>query len=205
MVPAQEPVRLTLHHLNRSAEVMGRAFYNDPLWRYLVPDDSRRANLLPSCFRLFVRYCIQYGEGYTTASGEGVACWLSPGNTTPTMGRMVRVAIYGAPLGFGWSAFRRYSSVADYTDAVHKHSAPGLHWYLWGLGVDPPYQGRGIGSKLMQPVLARADSDGLPCYLETMNERNLPLYQRHGFHIVSEGTVPDTKLYVWAMLREPGI
>jgi hypothetical protein len=55
----------------------------------------------------------------------------------------------------------------------------------------------------MQPVLARADASGLPCYLETMNESNVPFYRKHGFVVVSDGEVPERGLRVWAMVREP--
>jgi ribosomal protein S18 acetylase RimI-like enzyme len=79
-----------------------------------------------------------------------------------------------------------------------------MHWYLWGLGVEPSRQGQGIGGMLIQPVLARADASGLPCYLETMNEKNVPFYEKHGFKIVSDAEVPRHGLRVWAMLREPG-
>jgi hypothetical protein len=55
----------------------------------------------------------------------------------------------------------------------------------------------------MQPMLARADSDHLPCHLETTNEKNVPFYKKHGFKVVSEGNVPRHALHIWAMLREP--
>ncbi len=200
--PAGEIIPLERAHLRQAAEVMARAFHTDPLWQYLLPDEARRAALLLSSFRLFVRYTLRYGVGYTTTNLAGAACWLPPGNTTPTAGRMLRVAIHGAPLAFGPAALRRYSLVESYTARLHKQYAPGPHWYLWGLGVDPPFQGHGLGGLLIQPILARADADHLPCYLETMNERNLPFYQKRGFQVMSEGCAPGTSLRVWSMLRE---
>lgn len=196
-------VPLPLPHLKQAAEVLARAFHTDPLWQYILPDEARRATLLLSSFRLFVRYSLRYGVCYTTANRAGAACWLPPGNTTPTLGRLLRVAIHGAPLTFGWSALRRYIPIDRYSGALHKQYAPGPHWYLWGLGVDPLYQGQGLGSLLIQPILARADADHSPCYLETMNERNVPFYQKRGFQVMSEGNAPGTALRVWSMLREP--
>jgi len=35
-------------------------------------------------------------------------------------------------------------------------------------------------------VLAAADTDGMPAYLESSNERSLPLYERSGFRVVGE-------------------
>jgi ribosomal protein S18 acetylase RimI-like enzyme len=77
------------------------------------------------------------------------------------------------------------------------------HWYLWALGVDPPYQGQGVGGQLLQPVLAEADAAGLPCYLETETERNVAFYRKHGFDVATAGPDPRQGVMVWTMVREP--
>ncbi len=64
---------------------------------------------------------------------------------------------------------------------THECALPGSHWYLPQLGVHRQHQGRGVGSAVLQPILMRADVEGLPCYLETEKLRNLPFYRRHGF------------------------
>lgn len=51
-------------------------------------------------------------------------------------------------------------------------------------------------------MFARIDREGLPCYLETQDEQNVPLYQHFGFKVVNKSTIPETKLTNWAMLRE---
>ncbi len=183
---------------------MGEAFLHDPLWQYLVPDQSRRAQVVSLSMSILVRYSLLYGRIYTTSSLDGIACWLPPGETTPSFSRLIRIGVRSAPLQLGWTGFRRYMAVESYSGKIHKDIAPGNHWYLWGLGVKPSHQGQGIGGMLIQPVLAQADIDRLPCYLETMNERNVPFYEKHGFRVVSDGAVPVHKLRVWAMLREPG-
>src|SRR6266516_3670834 len=167
MTRSHEPVRLEAHHCRQASAVMGRAFQDDPAWQYLIPDHSRRLRLLPPFFHIMVRYSLRYGEVYTTSALEGVACWLSPGNTTPLFSRLARIGIRDARLGLelGWTGFRHYMVMEEYIDTVHKQCVPGQHWYLWAIGVDPPHQHQGIGGMLMQPVLARADADGLPCYL----------------------------------------
>ncbi len=53
--------------------------------------------------------------------------------------------------------------------------------YLWFIGVSPLYQRQGIGNKLLKQVIADAERQGLPVYLETSTERNLPWYDQHGF------------------------
>jgi GNAT superfamily N-acetyltransferase len=92
----------------------------------------------------------------------GVACWLPPGNTMVTTGRMLRGGMAVAPprvwpagLRFGLTGSRRLGAMTAYMDGVHQRRAPGPHWYLWAFGVEPSRQGRGLGGGLLGSVLAR--------------------------------------------------
>ena len=55
------------------------------------------------------------------------------------------------------------------------------HFYIRLVGVRTALQGRGLGTALMQPTLERADSAGLPTYLEASSDRSAALYERLGF------------------------
>jgi hypothetical protein len=54
----------------------------------------------------------------------------------------------------------------------------------------------------VRPVLERIDREGTPCYLETNAEKNLAIYQRFGFEVISEDRMPGLKLTTFAMLRK---
>lgn len=62
--------------------------------------------------------------------------------------------------------------------------------YLALVGVRPDRAGRGLGTALLEPGLRHADDLNLPAYLESSNERNVPLYERHGFAITNEHRLP---------------
>jgi GNAT superfamily N-acetyltransferase len=83
----------------------------------------------------------------------------------------------------------------------HHPAAP--HWYLQVLGTEPAEHGRGIGSALMAPVLERCDDEGVPAYLESSKERNIPYYERHGFRVTGELDLPKGGPPVWPMWRDP--
>ena len=198
---SSETIHLPSNQAKSAAAVLARAFHNDPMMQYLLPVEDRRARWLPSLFSIVVRYCLAYGEVHTTPTLDGVACWLPPGETNPPFLRLARIGRRSPPVGMGLAGLRRYLRVAHYLEEIHAHTAPKAHWYLWALGVEPERQGRGCGGLLIQPVLARAKAEGISCYLETMNSVNVPFYERHGFHVVSDGEAPGSKLRIWAMLR----
>ncbi|MCX6030601.1 MAG: GNAT family N-acetyltransferase [Chloroflexi bacterium] len=198
-----ELFQLEVAQRGQAAELLARAFHNDPLYVLVLPEEDKRAEVLSWLFDRVVHYSLLYGEVHTTRALEGVACWLPPGRTDLTIGRILRSGLYATPLKMGLAAYRRFDTYSSYADKLHHRYAPESHWYLWVVGVDPLRQGRGIGGRLIEPVLARASANGTACYLETGTERNTLFYQRHGFKTVGEGQVPKLAVPVWAMLRAP--
>jgi GNAT superfamily N-acetyltransferase len=85
---------------------------------------------------------------------------------------------------------------------IEKRHPSEPHWHLGVLGTDPPAQGRGLGGAVMAPVLDTCDRDGLPAYLESSKDRNVPYYRRFGFEVTEELRYPGGPT-VWAMWREP--
>jgi predicted N-acetyltransferase YhbS len=72
----------------------------------------------------------------------------------------------------------------------------GQFWYLAQIGVSTP--GRGVGSALLGRRLASIEG---PAYLESSNLRNVPLYQRFGFDVIEEISLPEDGPTLWTMLR----
>ena len=204
MTESMEPIHLVAHQKTQIAPVLARAFLADPVYTILFPDKVERERALHRLFGALVGYCLVYGLVHTTPEMEGAACWLSPGNTRVTLWRALRtgLGLQRAVARFNAQARREFVAATAYIDEIHKHKAPEPHWYLWALGVEPHFQGQGIGGRLVQPVLTQADKDGVPCYLETQTERNVAFYQKRGFEVVSDGLVPEQGFRIWAMLRE---
>jgi ribosomal protein S18 acetylase RimI-like enzyme len=203
MTEEHHPIRLEPSQRRQAAALLARAFHDDPLYRLVTSDEEKRTRMLTWLFERVVRYGILYGQTFTTPGLEGVAGWLPPGRSALTLGRVIRSGLYATPLKMGWAAYRRFDAYMTYADKLHARYAPELHWYLWVIGVDPSCQGKGVGSGLLQPILAKADADGMPCYLETEREKNVRFYTKHGFRVVEQGQVPRLGVEVQAMRREP--
>ena len=204
MTGAKEPIRLLKSQKSQAAGILARAFLIDPAYTTLFPDQAERERALEWLFGAVIGYSMVYGLIHTTPAVEGAACWLSPGNTEITLWRILRtgLGLQRAVARFNPQSRQDFLAALAYMDEIHKREVPGPHWYLWALGVEPGCQGQGIGSRLIAPVLARADEAGVPCYLETQTERNVAFYQRRGFEVVSDGEPPGQGIRIWTMLRE---
>jgi ribosomal protein S18 acetylase RimI-like enzyme len=83
-----------------------------------------------------------------------------------------------------------------------KHPSRPGHYYLAIVGVAPAAQGRGLGSRLMFPMLSEADAGGVAAYLEASSPRSRLLYERHGFEVVEEMRLPSGGPAIWRMWRD---
>jgi len=68
--------------------------------------------------------------------------------------------------------------------------------YLWFIGVDPLHQHQGIGSLLLEEIIANANSKNLPVYLETSTIENLPWYKSFGFEIYNKLELSHTLFFL---------
>jgi len=65
------------------------------------------------------------------------------------------------------------------------------------------WQGRGLATAVMAPVLDICDREGRAAYLESSTESNVAFYSHRGFEVTGEVTVPEAALRLWLMWREP--
>ncbi len=208
-----ETVTLRLEGRARAADALARAFAADAAYVDLVPDAARRLDVLRPMFGAVVCYAHVFGVVTTTAEIEGAACRVAPGKLALTPWRVIRTGLrmgraagdlVRAMAGLGRDARRRFRRGEAHVDRVHARLMTRPHWYLWALGVVPEAQGKGIGGALLQPVLAQADAEGVPCYLETQTEDNVRFYERRGFDVVAADELPGQRvsLPMWYMVRE---
>ena len=82
---------------------------------------------------------------------------------------------------------------------MHKKYCPEPHYYLSLLSVSPNFQSKGLASKLINPMIKKSNEQNIPIYLETMNSKNVPLYEHFGFKIMEEYHDVKTDIRVWAL------
>jgi ribosomal protein S18 acetylase RimI-like enzyme len=197
------PQPVSLPATARAAATLARAFHDDPVVRYLRPDDAGRLRWLQVVFGVMVRFCQLYGRAQQVRDCGAVALWVAPEHDRTTVWHYLRAN--GVALGVHSppQAFRRGVRYLAASEASHRRYVQGPHWYLPFLGVDPALQGRGFGSGLLRAALDEADGAGLACYLEAPTDRTRRLYERYAFRAVGEWTVGRHGPGLWAMVRAP--
>ncbi len=179
------------------AATLTRAFHDDPLMLHLLRNEAARPQTMPRLFKVLFKLGAPYGACFVTSGYEAVALWRPPG------GWHVHIKDYivnaGEMLGiFGGGVFTVMSTM-DRIEKVHPKKP---HWYLQAIGTDPVHQGKGYAGLVMRHQLAVADAQGLPCYLESSKESNIPIYKSFGFDVTGEIKIPNGPT-LWPMWREP--
>jgi GNAT superfamily N-acetyltransferase len=184
------------------SEMLGRAFADDPLISFLLRDEATRAAKMPRLFKLLLKLGLPFGGCDVTTGCEAAALWRPPGHwEIPVWQYLANGAEFLALFGAGGAL--KVMSTMDVIEKRHPHQP---HWYLQAIGTDPDKQGKGYGGVVIRRQLATADAAGMPAYLESSKEVNIPIYQNFGFEVTGEIKLPDgpTLWPMWRAARAPG-
>ncbi|MGH3643246.1 MAG: GNAT family N-acetyltransferase [Mycobacterium sp.] len=182
--------RATHADVRALSKTLGRAFFDDPVMCWMLPDADARRRKLHKLFEALTRHHHLARGGVEVAPDDGggiggAALWDPPGQWRQTRGEELR-AMPGLLVAFGRS-LRRGLVVENMMKALHPEEP---HWYLAVIGSDPDVRGKGFGQVLMRSRLDRCDAEHAPAYLESSNPDNVPYYQRFGFEATGEITLP---------------
>ncbi len=179
------------------SHTLARAFRDDPTHRWFFPSDRAWRHFSHRGFATLMRQNLPQGTVLTTTGLEGGAIWGPPDAPEPGALRQLLFALRFLPL-----VGLRVPLVVGGIRAIETAQPREPHWYLGVLGTDPPHQGKGVGSALIEPVLRHADANGVVAWLEASRPENVPYYQRFGFDVKCEIPLPQGPI-VYGMRRDP--
>ena len=172
--------------------VLTLSFSADPFVRWLLPDPAAFVRTFGQLSRLHGRRIAEHGGAYALEDFRGAALWYPP-SVTPDTEALREI---GQEAGITRKVAAVFGELAAY-----EPDEP--HWYLRQIGVDPAWQGRGLGGTLLAAAFEVIDRAGEAAYLEATTPGSRDLYERHGFRTLAEVSV-DGSPPLWPMLREPG-
>ena len=159
------------------------AFAADPVFRYFWARPADYLQYAPPLMMAMGERGFDHATVMATQDFEAVAMWLPPG-VEPNPDTLRSIA--RAP-----TTPEREKLGAELRSQMERFHPKAPHWYLWAIGVDPRRQGQGLGSALLKHTLAECDARGDIAYLESSSPKNVPLYERHGFEVMSIIEVGD--------------
>ncbi|MEQ1706947.1 MAG: GNAT family N-acetyltransferase [Terricaulis sp.] len=185
------------------ASVLTDAFADEAGLNYWLRQGRAKTRARARFFDAAVRDVVHPGRDLWLAELDGArvgaAIWLGPGLKAFDFSPLQQIAMI--PLLYaiaGVGGALRGLALGEKLDALHIKSP---HAHLVFLGVSPSAQGRGLGSAILKATLAPLDVAGVTALLEATTERNVALYQRHGFEVAENLHLRD--LHVRIMTRAP--
>lgn len=165
-------------------DITADAFADDPFNLWLVGTRAGvRGIFLPLARHVYVPqgFCYHLGN-------DGACMWLLPGQHADFGFWALKKLQFNTLFRGTRGAVRRINHTVPAMEAAHP-TFP--HAYLFTIGVRPASQGKGLGRKLITPVLDACDRARLPVYLENSNPENTAFYRSCGFEQSADAIHPE--------------
>lgn len=169
--------------------ILATSFRHDPHTNWLIEKSTH-----PNKQELLVDYVFEetFPKGliYITQDNLGVALWLSE-KTEPLSRKFINRNM-AFLFKIGLTCVYRALKMAAITTKHFPKQKP--YYYLYMIGVLPEGQGKGLASKLMNPLLEHCKKEQIPVFLETANTTNVEIYKKKGFMVTdthTEGNLTD--------------
>jgi GNAT superfamily N-acetyltransferase len=191
--------------LSKVVEMSSRAFFDDPFFTYLLPDDAMRRTRLPYFFRSVYTHMGGHGRIVTVRDDAdeplGVAAWLTTGGYPLPM----KVQLSQVPSSLR-AFYRRPKSIAvgnRYMAKLIRAHRKDPQWYLMVLCAEPSAQRSGVGTMLLEHAFTLIDQEGVGSHLETPRYDNVAYYQRFDYDLIETLTPVEGAPPYYTMWRSP--
>ncbi|MEG2422115.1 MULTISPECIES: GNAT family N-acetyltransferase [Micrococcaceae] len=161
-----------------ASSTLAEAFAFYPWTRWSIPAD-RYLERLERLQAVYLSHALEHGVVLVSEDLDGVAALLPPSCPEPGLGMQEEISqLMGDRL--------------EITYGADLPQRPENAWDFATLGVAGSSVGRGLGSALISRCLNHiAASDYPEVSLETSNERNVRLYERHGFEVLHRTAIAE--------------
>lgn len=162
--------------------ILSKSFDDNQSVNYIVKQDNKRLQRVKSLMDYSFEVCYKFGNVYLSDDSYACALVMYPDMKRTTL----KSVLLDARLMVKCIGITNISKAFDRESKIKKIQPKEQMYYLWFIGVDPKYQGSGIGTQLMQEVIEDSRKQQRPIYLETSTLKNLPWYNNFRFEIYNE-------------------
>lgn len=199
--------RLNLKDFRRAAKIFRESFYENPMFKYMLPNEHIRKEKLHYVFEYMLKYGIKYGVVFANSKSlKSMAIWIPHSYVNETLIRSINSGGLKLIWKIGWKFLQRQAKLSRVVKECHHVITNNLdknHIYLSSICVDPNFQGSGLARVILDPMINYARRLQIPIYLETAKNENISLYEHFGFQIVKKIMIPETPYSNFGMLYIP--
>ncbi len=171
-------------------DILTKSFETNKSVNYIVKQDAKRTNRIKALMDYSFEVCFLFGSVYLSDDNNACALVLYPDNKSTT----IKSILLDVKLILACVGLENIKRTLKREAMIKKVQPKELMYYLWFIGVDPVYQNKGIGSELLNALIADCKLKKRPIYLETSTLKNLPWYEKFGFKIYDQKEL-SYKLY----------
>ncbi|KAL9653115.1 hypothetical protein ABK040_006333 [Willaertia magna] len=199
-------------HITEGAKLACRAFIDDPGFNYIFQayenDKTGKEEIFTWFWERYLWLSVAFNEHTFIAIDKdkedkivGMICPLYPTDPKPTLWTNLRAGIALFPFKAGYQAFTR----SQHSIKVIGELQNKFIWNEWKenetakiehVAVDPDYQGKGIGSKIVNYTIDKIKEKkcNWNIFLGTQKDRNVTFYRKLGFEVVAQALIePELK------------
>lgn len=167
---------------NLVVKILANSFYTNQSVNYIVQQDEKRLERIKSLMDYSFEICYAFGKVFLSDDKKACALVLFPDLKRTT----IKSILLDAKLIYSCIGIGNMKKAMSRESKIKNLQPNGPMYYLWFIGVDPIYQGSGIGTELMHEIIEDSQNQQRSVYLETSTLENLPWYKKFGFEIYNE-------------------
>ncbi|WP_299243096.1 GNAT family N-acetyltransferase [uncultured Aquimarina sp.] len=162
----------------RIIEILRDSFKENQSVNYIVKQDRKRIQRIEKLLEYSLFQGEQFGKVFISED-RNAACIILFSDQKKTTFKTIQQDIKLVSQVIG---LKKVKATLARESLLKQHHPKTPFVHLWYIGVDPVHQKKGIGSKLLEEVIAYCGDK--PIYLETSVESNLRWYKKYGFEII---------------------
>jgi GNAT superfamily N-acetyltransferase len=181
--------KLAERDVHAAADVLAKAFADNPAYTWMHPRAATRARDLHAFFERNLRWHLPLDLTWVATCGPrivGTSTLEPPGGVRSGLREAIAHWLLPTVRDQGLRTFLRMDAAdREFRERYRALTRGTSYYHVHAVAVAPEFQGRGIGKMLVDTTLREFERlsarDSAPAVVSTQRERNLPLYERAGF------------------------
>ena len=166
----------------RIVDILCKSFDSNISVNYVVKQDRKRKERIRALMDYSFELCYMFGTIYLTENKESCALVLFPDKKKTSL----KTILLDAKLALLSVGLKRVFKILQRDSKIKNCYPSNQILYLWFIGVNPDSQHMGIGSSMLESIIADSIKLNRPIYLETSMSENVKFYNKHGFSVYNE-------------------